>query len=50
MVTADCATGAADCVGYDQTFATACLQKTAAETCDDVLAGNSPAECGFVCQ
>ncbi len=50
MVTADCATVATDCVGYDQTFANACLQKTAAETCDDVLAGNPPAECQFVCQ
>jgi hypothetical protein len=49
IVASDCATAAAQCPNYDQTFATACLQKTAAETCDDVLAGNSPAECDFVC-
>ena len=50
MAPSHSATVATDCVGYDQTFASACLQKTAAETCDDVLAGNQPAECAFACQ
>jgi hypothetical protein len=50
IVTNDCATETTDCTSYSQTFATACLQKTIAQTCDDVLAGNTPSECDFVCQ
>jgi collagen type I alpha len=50
VVAAACADAATTCGTYSQALATACLQKTIAETCDDFLNTDGPPECMFVCQ
>jgi hypothetical protein len=50
VTTMACATAITDCGTYNALFAQACINKYAAQTCDDIALNGLPPECMFACQ